>query len=172
MPDWTIVPLGKEHDRSGFDCGEPSLTDWLRTRATQYRDRGLARTYVAVRPGEVRVLGDYAIASHHVVYEALTADQARGLPRSTIPVILLGRLGTDVSVQGQGLGKLLVVDALRRALFLSERLGCHALEVDALNDRARKFYLDLGFTSLADDIRHLFYPLKLARKLGLTSLAD
>ncbi len=72
---WEIQPLGRHHDRTSFDCGNAALDDWLRLRASQFQKKDLARTYVAVRPGDSRVEGYYALASHHVMYEALAGQE-------------------------------------------------------------------------------------------------
>lgn len=113
---WLIERLAKSHDRSQFSCGEIGLDDWLKTRAGQFDRKDLARTFVALTPGQVRVLGYYALASHRVRLEALPEDQAKGLPKIDVPVVLLGRLAVDASVHGKGLGSFLLIDALRRAL--------------------------------------------------------
>jgi GNAT superfamily N-acetyltransferase len=115
----------------------------------------------------VLVVGYYAISTHRVVYEALPAAEAKGLPRLDLPLVLIGRLAVDHTVQGQGLGALLLVDALRRSLQISEQVGIRAVEVDALDDAARNFYLKFGFRSLLDDPRHLFLPMHEIRKLKL-----
>jgi GNAT superfamily N-acetyltransferase len=167
---WVIERLGRQHDRTTFGCGQPLLDDWLKLRAGQYEKKNLARTYVAVRPGDTAVRGYYAISSHRVAFEALPDDQAKGLPRIDVPVILLGRLAVDRSCQGQGLGALLLIDALRRAQFLADRIGIRALEVDAIDDAARDFYQRFGFTPLADAPRHLYLPLQAIRGLQLPPL--
>lgn len=165
--DWTIERLRSIHDRSAFDCGNPSLTDWLKQRAGQFEKRDLARTYVAARLGAKVVLGYYAISNHRVMHEVLPADEAKGLPRLDVPVILLGRLAVDRSVQGQGLGSLLLVDALRRAQHLSEHVGVRAIEVDAIDHAARQYYLRFGFVPSLDDPNHLLLPMIVIRKLSL-----
>jgi GNAT superfamily N-acetyltransferase len=170
MADWTIRRLDKNHDRSAFDCGQPMLNEWLKDRAGQFDRRNLSRTFVATRPDEVLVVGYYAVSTHRVVYEALPAAEAKGLPRLDVPVVLIGRLAVDHTVQGQGLGALLLVDALRRSLQISEQIGIRAVEVDALDDAARSFYLKFGFRSLLDDPRHLFLPMHEIRKLKLDPL--
>lgn len=169
MADWTIRRLDKDHDRSTFDCGQPLLNEWLKDRAGQFDRRDLSRTFVATRPNEVLVAGYYAISTHRVVSEALPAAEAKGLPRLDVPVVLIGRLAVDHTVQGRGLGALLLVDALRRSLQISEQVGIRAVEVDALDDAARNFYLKFGFRSLLDDPRHLFLPMHAIRKLKLDS---
>ena len=80
MAQWDIQPLGRGHDRASFDCGNAALNEWLRKRAGQWQNKELARCYVAVPKGAVRVAGYYAISSHHVGYESLPADQATRSP--------------------------------------------------------------------------------------------
>jgi GNAT superfamily N-acetyltransferase len=167
---WTIERLGKKHDRSHFDCGQSALDNWLKLLAGQYEKRDLARTFVAVRPGETVVLGFYALATHRVTYEALPADQARGLPKIDVPVILLGRLAVDRSVRGLGLGSHLLMDALRRAEHIAQQSGVRAVEVEAIDEKARDWYLKFGFVALVDDPNHLFLPMRIVRQLGLPPL--
>jgi GNAT superfamily N-acetyltransferase len=162
-----IERFGKRHDRTGFDCGRPSLNDWLQHRASQFEKRDLARCYVARRENEPRVLGYYTLSNHRVSFESLPDDEAKGLPRLDIPVMLLGKLAVDQSVQGQGLGGLLLVDALRRVVPIAEQVGIRAVEVDALDEAARQFYLKYGFVPLRDDPLHLYLPMQVVRKLGL-----
>jgi len=166
-PLWIIERLARRHDRSVFQCGQPSLDDWLKLRATQFEKKDLARTYVAVRQHESVVQGYYAISNHRVSFNALPADQAKGLPRLDVPVILIGRLAVDRSAQGQKLGSLLLLDALRRAAHVSMEVGIRAVEVDAIDDAARAFYLKYGFVQLVDDSNHLFLPMQAIRKLSL-----
>lgn len=170
MDRWKIERLHRTHDRAQFDCGTPVLEEWLQKLATQHEKRDLARTYVAILPNDVRVHGYYAISNHRVSYDALPADQAKGLPRIDVPVILLGRLAVDRSAQGQGLGEHLLLDALRRANYIAEHIGVRAVEVDAIDDAAKRFYLKYGFTAMLDDPRHLFLPMQVVRKLQLPPL--
>jgi len=167
-----IERLRKDHDRSAFACGKPSLDDWLKLRASQFDKKDLARAYVAVRSDEILVLGYYALSTHRIGYELLPEDQTKGLPLMDVPVILLGRLAVDQSMQGQGLGSLLLLNALRRAQHISEQIGVRAVEVDALDDKARNWYLKFGFISLHDDPKHLFLPMPVIRNLGLPPLGE
>ncbi len=170
MAIWIIRRLSSGDDRTSFSCGQMMLDQWLRERATQFERRDLSRTYVAVRAAATRVLGYYAISAHRVVHDAIPAAEAKGMPRLDVPVIMLGRLAVDRTVQGQGLGALLLVDALRRSLHLSQHVGVRAVEVEALDDAARSFYSKFGFRALLDDPHHLFLPLHEIRKLKLDPL--
>lgn len=170
MPTWIINRLDKSHDRSGFDCGNSTLNDWLYNRAGQFDRRDLSRTYVATQPDESAVCGYYALSTHRVFYGDIPVAESKGLPRMDIPVILLGRLAVEQSNQGKGLGAILLIDALRRALHISDQVGIRAVEVDAIDDSAQAFYLKFGFRSLLDDPRHLMMPMHEIRKLKLDPL--
>ena len=170
MAKWTIRRLDKSHDRTAFDCGQSMLNEWIKDRAGQFDRRDLSRTFVATRSNELAVVGYYAISSHRVVHEMLPEVEAKGLPRLDVPVVLIGRLAVDRSEQGKGLGSSLLVDALRRSADISEQIGIRAVEVDAIDDTARSFYLKFGFRPILDDPRHLFLPMHEIRKLRLDPL--
>ena len=172
MAGWTIQKLNRSHERDAFDCGNDALNDWLHKRVSQFEKRDLSRAYVAVREGELRVYGYYALSTHRVRYEALAADQAKVLPHIDVPVVLLGRLAIDRTAQGQGLGSLLLIDALRRAELVATQVGVRAVEVDAIDDAARRFYMKFGFTSLLDDRSHLFLLIRAVRALELPPLKN
>lgn len=164
---WKIELLTNKHRRERFDCGEPALDDWLKTKATQWSKKGLSRVFVATYRASDTVLGYYTLSSHHIQYDALPADGGRGLPRINIPAVLLGRLAVDRAVAGKGLGRFLLFGAMKSALIVSDTIGTAVFEVEALNDKARAFYTKCGLISLDDDENHLFIPLKQIRGLDL-----
>jgi hypothetical protein len=77
--EWKIEPLGSRHVRTEFDCGEPSLSDWIRQQAPQFVSRDLAKVYVLVRRDDPRVWGYYAISTCQVRFEELLP----GTPRAS-----------------------------------------------------------------------------------------
>ena len=138
--DWIIERLGSNHDRSFF-LRQPRALRLAQAESQPVREAGPCSDYVATRRGETVVLGYYAISNLRVSHKALPADQAKGLPRLDVPVVLLGRLAVDGSAKGRGLGSLLLIDALRRAEYLSGQVGIRAVEVDAIDEAARNFYI-------------------------------
>jgi GNAT superfamily N-acetyltransferase len=117
---WRIERLDRLHDRSRFACGVEALDVFLRVLVTQYEKRCLGRTYVAVRGNARTVWGYYTIAAGSVRYSALPDSIGRKLPKHPVPTGLLARLAVDESVQGQGLGAFLLLDALARFSRLAE----------------------------------------------------
>ncbi len=158
---YKIEPLDKKHDRQSFDCGEESLNIFLKRFARQNAKKGLGRTFVAVKEGEPKIYGYYTISSNSFGYEIVPEN----LPRYPVPVVHLGRLAIDKSAQGQQLGKALLFYALEKSAELAEQLGIYAVEVYALNEQARNFYLNFGFTELKDDKFHLYIKVDQIRKI-------
>jgi len=158
-----IGRLDPGHVRGDFDCGKPSLNDFLQTLVNQYEKRNLGRTYVATEGDDRRVLGYYTLSSGSVNVGSLPAKQSKKLPRHPVPVILLARLAVDQRAQGKGFGGHLLRDGITRSLDLSEKLGIHAIVVDAIDDGAKAFYLKYGFSPLLDHAWHLFLPIATAR---------
>lgn len=160
-PLFAIEPLTAQHNREAFDCGEESLNDFLKRFARQNNEKGLGRTYVAVKGNEPHIYGYYTIASGALSFDTIPEK----LPRYPIPVVHLGRLAVDEAAKGNRLGKALLADALKRAVTIADQLGIYAVEVYALTENAREFYLKFGFSELIDDRLHLYLTIKNIRKL-------
>lgn len=156
-----VEPLSTRHDRKQFDCGEETLNEFLKRFARQNNEKGLGRTYVAVRGAEPQVYGYYTIAAGALNFDNVPEN----LPRYRVPVVHLGRLAVDQSAKGQRLGKALLADALARAVVIADQLGIYSVEVYALNESARSFYLKFGFAELLDEKRHLYLTIKKIKKL-------
>ncbi|MHB8418965.1 MAG: GNAT family N-acetyltransferase [Myxococcales bacterium] len=154
-----IEPLERRHDRRAFSCGEPSLDDWFRHRASQDARRDLAQVFVAIDE-QLGLVGFYSLSAFALELE----DLAQRLPRyDAIPAALIGRLAQDLRARGQGLGAVLMADAIGRVLDARERLGIFAIVVDALSEKAQGFYERFGFNPL---------PARPDRLFLLTSVAE
>ena len=137
-------PIKPTHDVETFDCGNPTLNDWLRKRALESETTGASRTYVVCY--ENKVVGYYCLASGSVIRAEAPGKIRRNMP-DPIPVMVLGRLAVDVSHQSKGIGKGLVKDAVLRTLQASEIAGIRAILVHALDEEAKQFYVErCGFT--------------------------
>ncbi|HET6568112.1 MAG TPA: GNAT family N-acetyltransferase [Rhodothermales bacterium] len=165
MP-FRIERITPEHERDEFDCGEPEMNEYLLRFARQNDRKETGRTYVAVRPAGKRVLGYYTLSAGAVAFEHLPPTVRKRIARYPVPVAHLGRLAIDHSVQGQGLGSALLFDALRRVSKVSEEMAIYAVEVRALHDVARTFYVKFGFKPLMNDPLRLYLPIQTARHLG------
>lgn len=158
--DWREEPVGRHHDRRGFDCGAPELNAYLARYARQNHESGGAKTFVAVPPAApTRVLGFYSISPGAIEFARVPAGLTRRLGRYEVPVFRLGRLAVDRSVQGRGLGGELLLTAGARALAVAAEVGGVALAIDAKDVDAARWYARFGAQPLLDDPLRLVLPL-------------
>lgn len=130
------------YSTDNFDCGIPSLDQWLHQQALKNEASGASRTFVVCNENEV--VGYYALATGSIIRQQAPGKIKRKMPEP-IPVMVLGRLAVDRKWQGAGLGSGLLRDALLRTYNVSQQVGIRALLVHALSDEAKNFYLCHGF---------------------------
>jgi GNAT superfamily N-acetyltransferase len=154
-----IELLGRQHRAllEDFRNQHQSLVDYLQRFALRHAEKDLlARTFLAMESSENgdRLAGYFTLATASV--ERSTVDSMESLqrlPRFPIPAVLLARLAVDERVQGQGLGRYLLEEALGLTLQLA-RSGPVAFRLfvtDALDQAAAEFYERFGFTRLAEE---------------------
>ena len=69
LPIWHEEPIGKQHDRGAFDCGDEALNQFLNRHARQSHEKGGAKTYLAVSENNEKVLGYYSLSPASIAYE-------------------------------------------------------------------------------------------------------
>lgn len=120
-----IEPLAKFHDRDGFDCGSEPLNSFLKQTARQHANRGISRTFVFVDEAASEpkpILGFFALNLCQVKSESLSPDEAKAFPRN-LSGVRLGRLAVSNDNHGHGLGKILLVAAMKRFIEIFNMAG-------------------------------------------------
>ncbi len=141
-----IQPLGADHDRGTFSCGVPALDRYLREQAGQDARRRVAAPFVATADG-AKVLGFYTLSATSIELTDVPAALAKKLPRyPRLPATLFGRLATELSARGCGLGRALLVDAITRAV--RSEIASFAMMLDVKDESAASFYTREGFIRL------------------------
>jgi GNAT superfamily N-acetyltransferase len=144
--EFRIEPLG-DHDRATFSCGVEALDRYLKEQASQDARKRVAAPFVLVTP-QNRIAGYYTLSATGIHIEDLPHELVKRLRLPHYRILgatLLGRLASDVSFRGQGLGELLLMDALKRAWENSAEVGSIAVIVDAKDDRVGEFYKHYNF---------------------------
>lgn len=152
----SIETLASHHDRRAFSCGEPDLDNYLRRFARQHAKTKISRTYVAADGKRIR--GFYSLAMSAIRKDKLPVKYQTRFPNFPLPVARLARLAVDHHFQRQGLGELLLADALRRCLLLSEQIGMIGVIVDAKHQKARTWYERYEFERFPDSPMTLWLP--------------
>jgi ribosomal protein S18 acetylase RimI-like enzyme len=161
MHHFEIHLLGRSFDRDQFDCGIPQLNAFLATQARQAQSKGFNTTYGALMEGDEKkiVQGFYSVSMGQIDLLVLPEERRKSLPKHPVPVGRIGRLAVDKTMQGQGLGRELLVNALIRIRDASQAVWAHAVVVDAKDESAKNFYQKYGFAPLLDDSMSLFLPI-------------
>lgn len=168
MPLTAPHALDPNHELAGFDCGKPSLNDWLVRHARQAQASGSARTYVVTEG--TRIAGYYSLTVGQI--DSLEApDRVRkGMGGYPVPVVILARMAVERQDQGQGIGAGMLQDAIRRTLIVAEQASVRALLTHPIDEDAARFYLRFGFeASPAREQQLLLLLLKDARRLLMSA---
>ncbi|MBD2604493.1 GNAT family N-acetyltransferase [Scytonema hofmannii FACHB-248] len=167
--DFCIEQLEKHHDRASFSCGNEQLDRYLHSAVTQDKKRNIAIPYAIFDRDRQKIIGYYTLCMSGINLEQLPQSIVKKLPKYPIVgVTLIGRLAVAHDYRGYGWGKLLIMDALYRSLAVSQRTGCFAVVVDAIDDEAVRFYQRFEFQTFPDQPYKLFRTMKnIAQTFGL-----
>jgi GNAT superfamily N-acetyltransferase len=157
--------LTEAHDSVSFDCGEPVLDDLLRQRAWDNMQLAASRTYVVCPFASNRIAGYFALSMGQILAAEVTGSMRRNMPRQ-IPAVVLGRLAIDRACQGQGLGRALVSEVLRRSVVASAEVSARLVIVHAISAGAEAFFRHHGFTRLPGENPTLALDLVKFQKLS------
>lgn len=144
--------LNSKHRKEDFSCGKDMLDNYLYRQANQDFKRKLSACFVLEAPESGLIQGYYTLANNSIPLNLIPDEFQKRLPASytAIPTTLLGRLAVDKSYQGKGIGKLLLIDALKRSYDISKTIGSFAVVVDPLDANSARFYEKYGFIKLPD----------------------
>lgn len=173
-PEISIEPLDpRKHDRTNFSCGTERLDNFLKRTARKHQAGDFTRVWVATLRGQTEILGYYAVNAHSLEGNDLPASLARNVPRfGGIPAIYLSMIAVDHRHQGQGLGRILLADALSRAVAAADQVGVKVVVLDVIEDggpedteKRRAFYAGMGFQPLPTRPLRMFITIDTIRRV-------
>lgn len=163
---FTISLLDKTHVRNSFSCGIDSLDTYFHKQAGQDTRKRISVTYALYDQKKSKVAGYYRLSATAIQFTALPEEIRKKLPSYPyLPATLIGRLAIDTAYKKQGLGEIILIDALKRACRASLEVASLAVVVEAINDAAEKFYKKYGFLDLSSSRHKLFLPMSVIADL-------
>jgi len=144
------------HERASFDCGEDELNEFIQKHAARHMEAGINTTmllpaFEALPNGKYLICAFYTIAPSSIARETLPISYKKKLPRYPVPVFLIAQMAVHSNCQGQGLGKMTLVNALKYLWDINGRMRAYAVIIDCLNRDVEKFYSQYGFEILNRD---------------------
>ena len=163
---YLTVPLDPSHKKDQFNCGRILLDNYLHMQAKQDVKRKLSTCFV-LADTDNHVKGYYTLSSASIRRNLLPEAFIKKLPPAyhDLPATLLGRLAIDTIYKGNGLGELILIDALKRSYESSiNSIASIAIIVSPIDEDAVKFYEKYGFILLPDSHK-MFIPMGTVFKL-------
>lgn len=164
--NYIIIPLDPKRDRKDFECGKGLLDNYFHKQVSQDVKRKLSVCFTIIDEDSNSIAGYYTLSSNSISNSLIPESYRKKLPNSysSIPTMLIGRLAIDKNFQRKGIGKLLLIDALKRCFDTSDTIGAFAVIVDPLDTEAENFYGKYGFIKLPDSGK-MFLPMKTIKSL-------
>jgi GNAT superfamily N-acetyltransferase len=153
--EFHIEILRRDQPRRRFRSGNGQVDDWLAARALRHQEKHLSVTR-GLLDGMGMVAGYYTLATGQVDISDLPPEVVRRLPRRQLPVAVIAWLGVEKGLQGRGLGRLLLAQALRDCYDAGRTFAFIAVVLDCIDDAARSFYQQFGFQELPGHPYRLF----------------
>ncbi|MDE0359759.1 MAG: GNAT family N-acetyltransferase [Rhodospirillaceae bacterium] len=172
-PKICIEPLDpSKHNREAFSCGTDRLDNFLKKTARKQQAGDFTRLWVATYVGQTEIIGYYAINAHYLEGDDLPTGLTRNAPRTGgIPAIYLSMIAVDQRYQNQGLGRILLADALERAASVADQVGIKVVVLDVIEDGGQEitrgryaFYAAMGFQSLPSRPSRMFMSIDTIRR--------
>jgi GNAT superfamily N-acetyltransferase len=163
---YLTVPLDSSYNKKDFFCGKSLLDNYLKKQASQDIKRKLCVVFILPAP-DFNIKGYYSLSSGSISRNFVPQDIMKKMPESysDLPVTLLGRLAVDKRYMKQGIGELLLLDALKRSYDISvSSIGSIAVIIDPLDKEAESFYAKYGFILLPNSGR-MFLSMKTISQL-------
>jgi GNAT superfamily N-acetyltransferase len=147
--------LHRDPPRKAFQSGHEQVDAWLATKALQNQDKHLSTTKILLNQNNA-IAGYFTLATGQVDFGDLPADIAKRLPKRMLPVVVVAWLGVSSGHQGQGLGRLLLAQALRDCWEAGKSFAFVAVILDCIDDNAKTFYQKYDFQELPGQPYRLF----------------
>lgn len=167
-----IEKLEPESNRCCFDCGDDDLNEFYKEDSINIHRELIAISY-AVKHGD-DTLCFFSVSNDSLVKRLINKNIFDKIFQnihpdkiySTTPAVKIGRLATDKTYHGQGVGTK-VLDMIKYSFTFSNKTGCRFVIVDAYNNEdTTNFYKKNGFDFLSekDKNRHtrsMYFDLKI-----------
>lgn len=158
MTDTIPVTSTSDKLRRGFSSGVQELDTYFHQYAKGNHTKNIGKTFVLLE-NQKSIIGYYTTSMGSIDFHSLP-DKFSNFPKYPIPIARLARLAVSIEKQGQGWGKILLMDSLARIRDAAALVAAVGIVVDAKNQNVRNFYLKFGFMPFKNSENGLFLPIE------------
>jgi GNAT superfamily N-acetyltransferase len=147
----TLRSLTAKRSLQSFRCSEHEIDGWANAKAHKFHEQRRSRVFTAHLPGNELALGYYALSLSLEPSEKISSSTDRARFNSGAYFLYITHLGVMKQLQGQGLGRLLLIDAISKAHRIADWLPIYGVGLRSLNDKSTTFYAKHGFAVAPDE---------------------
>lgn len=150
-----IRPLQGEGGLRTFRCGTPEIDRWAKDKCAKHHRQNRTRVFCAHEEDGISTLGFYCLAFSSQSENNLADERFKSIYKGAgAPLVYLQYIAVVRSCQRNGLGTLLLVDALRRSLSVAQNVAFYGVGLRAINQDAARLYQKLGFKAKDESEAH------------------
>jgi predicted GNAT family N-acyltransferase len=140
--NFRVAPYSAAYDNqiAEFDCGEEKINDYLKNTARESNKNNFSRLHLAFVDNTL--VGYYTLSNYSIKNHGVTDAP------TTLPCLLIGRLGVDLKFQGQRYGERLVLDAILKCKKINQYTAAYYIIVHSKNNSISPFYQKYRFNSI------------------------
>ncbi len=140
------MPLEDRSCIKNFKCGVNEIDSWAKQKSYKFQSTDRARVFVAILEDGVTAIGFYTLTLSREDTSKLIENEHRDrYDKNGVPFVYIGHLAIQRSYQNQGLGSILLIDALRRTYEISKNVAFYGIALRSLNDSTTELYRKFGF---------------------------
>lgn len=152
-----IMPIQSKDCVKSFNCAEREIDRWAKDKAWKFNERGRARVFVA-RTDNLKTqrsaLGFYSLSFSTENSAKLISADDRDAWKDGAPLVYVDYIAVQKFAQGQSIGSMMLIDALKRAYFVSQNVAFFGVALRSMNDRTTRLYQRFGFGIAPDEDSH------------------
>lgn len=149
-----ITHLQSKECLKKFSCGEREIDHWVKSKAEKFHSKGRAKVFVARLKGNASALGFYSLSFSLENNSKLLNQDDRDAWKDGAPLVYVDYVAVNKTMQGNGIGKLLLIDALKRSNFVFENVAFFGVALRSLNDQTTNLYKEFGFGIAPNEDAH------------------
>lgn len=140
-----ITQLESKDSIRRFKCGETEIDSWASSKAAKWTEQNRTKVFIGHHENDKKALGFYSLSFSTEDQNKLTNQQERDRYPNGFPILYIGYLAVDRSLHSNGIGTILLLDALKRSHWVSKHVAFYGVGLRSLNEKTTKLYTKFGF---------------------------